>query len=147
MVHHRRMAYGAPLVNYYLDQVNGRVQRGSGLPAFGGVRLQRGHGLGGFFSNLFSKLKGALPWFFKTVARNAFQTGANVAGDMLQGKKFTNSIKERGARAAMDTAGEIGPSAWEGIKSSSNELFKQSGSGKVVKRPRKRKRLYRDIFD
>ena len=145
MVHHRYWEHrSAPFINYYVDQARGKIQTGNGLPAFGGVRMQRGHGIGNFFGSLFGKIKSALPWFFKTVAKNALQTGANVAGDMLEGKKFKESIKERGLQAAKDTAGEIGPKALEGIKSSAGQLFSQSGSGRVIKRPKKRK--YRDIF-
>jgi hypothetical protein len=150
MVHHRRQLLwehrSAPFVNYYVNQAHGKIQRGSGLPAFGGVRMQRGHGIGNFFGSLFGKIKSALPWFFKTVAKNALQTGANVAGDMLEGKQFKESIKERGLRAAKDTAGEIGPKALEGIKSSAGQLFSQSGSGRAKKTRISKKRKYRDIF-
>ena len=156
MVHHGRpVSHSAPFVNYYVNQARGQVQQGSGLPAFAGVRYQRGHGLGSIFGNIFSKIKGALPWFFKTAAKHVMQTGANVANDMLEGKKFKDSVKECGLEGAKSAAEVIVPRAVEGIKSAiredrNKESENQEGSGKrkyrTIRRPKKIKRLRRDIF-
>ena len=151
----RRVGVSPPLVNYYVNQARGQLQHGSGLPAFGGVRYQRGHGLGAIFGNIFSKIKGALPWFFKTAAKHVMQTGAKVAIDMLEGKKFKESVKERGVEGAKSAAVDIVPRAVEGIKSAIKEdRIKQSenqeGGGKrkyrTIKRPKKIKRARTDIF-
>jgi len=162
MVHHGRpVGHSAPFVNYYVNQARGRLQNGSGLPAFGGVRYQRGHGLGSIFGSIFSKIKGALPWFFKTAAKHVMQTGANVANDMLEGAKFKESVKERGLEGAKSAAEVIVPRAIEGIKSAIREDRNkdtepqtqegaQEGSGKrkyrTIRRPKKIKRLRQDIF-
>ncbi|MED5363038.1 MAG: hypothetical protein VX790_02535, partial [Bacteroidota bacterium] len=61
-------------------------QYGGNLPAFHGVRVQRGYGLGGLLKGLF---RAAVPLFkqgAKTVGRTALKTGAKVAKDVLQGQ-------------------------------------------------------------
>jgi hypothetical protein len=139
-----------PLVNYYVNQARGRTeQSGHGLPAFAGVRYQRGHGLGSIFGNIFSKIRGALPWFFKTVGKHALKTGVNVATDVLEGRKVVESLKDRGLEGLKTAAEDVAPRVLEGIKSTARELIPQSGSGKRRKKRlinRKRKRQRRDIF-
>ena len=85
MVHHRSsVGDHNPFVNYYVNQARGDEQRGGALPYFAGVKFQRGSGIGSFFGNLFGKIKNALPYFFKTAAKHAFQTGSDVANDLLE---------------------------------------------------------------
>ena len=152
MVHHRStVGASVPLVNYYVNQARG-MQYGGSLPYFAGIKknMQSGHGLGSFFGSVFSKIKNALPWFFKTVAKNALQTGANVASDLIEGKNVKESLKERGIEGAKAAVNEVGPRALEGIKSTFQQEFNQSGSGRryrTLQRPKKVKRLRRDIFD
>lgn len=57
--------------NYYENQI------GSGLSVFRGAAVQRGHGIGGFFSSLF---KGAMPLLksgLKSVGKELLSTGVD----------------------------------------------------------------------
>lgn len=75
--------------NYYENQV------GNGLAVFKGATVQRGHGIGGFFSNLF---KGAMPLLksgLKTVGKELLSAGADIARDALQGEDVGAAAKRR----------------------------------------------------
>jgi len=64
-------------------------QNGGKIPVFAGRKLQRDHGLGGFFRRL------VLPFITTHGSRmleNAFKTGIDVADDVLEGRR---SIVER----------------------------------------------------
>lgn len=100
------------------------------MPAFAGARYQRGHGLG----SIFARIRAALPWFFKSVGRQALQTGVDVAKDVLDGRKLRDVIAPRLLEGAKRTASDVGPSVLEGIKTSARDLFSQSGSGKRRKK-------------
>ena len=115
-----------PYFQYYRTQAQNRGQSGGGMPAFAGARYQRGHGLGA----IFSKIRAALPWFFKTVGRQALQTGVDVAKDVMGGRNLRDVIAPRLLEGAKRTASDVGPSVMEGIKTSAKDLFSQSGSGK-----------------
>jgi hypothetical protein len=119
-----------PYLKYYLDQAQNRVQSGGDMPAFAGVRYQRGHGLGA----IFAKIRAALPWFFKSVGRQALQTGVDVAHDVLDGRKLREVIAPRLLEGAKRTAQDVGPTMLEGIKTTARGLLSQSGSGKRRKR-------------
>lgn len=72
-----------------------RNQAGSGLPYFSGPASQRGYGFGSIFSGL---LRSALPIFKsvgKNVGRRVLKTGMKVAGDVVQGENFKESLKNR----------------------------------------------------
>lgn len=71
-----------PYVDYYLSQV--KNQRGNGIPFYVGRTYQRGHGLG----SIFSRLRGAIPWFLRLVGSHALKTGVKVARDVVTGKKM-----------------------------------------------------------
>lgn len=75
--------------NYYENQI------GNGLSVFKGATVQRGHGIGGFFSNLF---KGAMPMIksgLKTVGKELFSAGVDIARDAIQGKDVKASAQKR----------------------------------------------------
>lgn len=75
--------------NYYENQI------GNGLAVFKGATVQRGHGIGGFFSNLF---KGAMPVLksgLKTVGKELLSAGVDIARDALQGKDVKTTAKRR----------------------------------------------------
>lgn len=127
IAHHNHLA---PYLKYYLDQAQNRVQSGGDMPAFAGVRYQRGHGLGA----IFAKIRAALPWFFKSVGRQALQTGVDVAHDVLDGRKLRDVIAPRLLEGAKRTAQDVGPTMLEGIKTTARGLLPQSGSGKRRKR-------------
>lgn len=105
------------------------------MPAFAGVRYQKGHGLG----SIFAKMRAALPWFFKEVGKQALKTGINVARDVIGGKQLRDSIRPRIIEGVKSVVQDIGPTVLEGIKTSVKEFVPQSGSGR-----RKRRR---DIFE
>lgn len=83
------LSSGACYKDYY------QRQSGNGLAVFKGSTIQRGHGIGGFFSGL---LKGAMPLLksgAKTVGKQLLKTGLNITGDLLNGKNFKESAKQR----------------------------------------------------
>ena len=76
-------------------------QKGHGLSVYKGATIQRGHGIGGFFSTL---LKGAMPLAMKglkAVGRQAISSGWNVARDAISGRDVGQS-----ARTNLKTAGD-----------------------------------------
>ena len=79
-----------PHTAYYLDQA------GSGISKFRGLRVQRGGGLGGFFSSL---IRGAVPLIkagLGIAAPHAIKMGRNVVGDVLSGQHLGRAVKSRG---------------------------------------------------
>src|SRR6267154_3750267 len=124
-------AQKALFTDYYVNQAGGS------LPVFQGSRGQRGHGFGCVLSGLF---RSAVP-MLKRIGKQALTTGAYIASDMLDGKKFDESARNR---------------VRQGINSflPSEDVSEQSGSGRrrrVVKRKRATKykknvKRLRDIF-
>lgn len=157
-----------PFVNYYLNQARGQQQIGNGLPFFSGLKVQKGHGLGQIFSNIFSKVRSALPWFFKTVGKQALKSAIDVGSDVLDGRqKPLESLKQHGLSGLKAVGAEVAPKILQGLKESitrkdpgpikeeeSGEMV-QTGSGKRRKKRKtttsnkKRKRVCcrKDIFD
>lgn len=75
--------------NYYENQI------GNGLSVFRGATVQKGHGIGGFFSSL---LKGAMPLLksgVKSIGKELLSTGVGLARDALQGKDMKSAAKQR----------------------------------------------------
>ena len=97
--------------DYYTRQSEGEV------PVFYGARTQRGHGLGSILGGLFRR---ALP-FLSSEAKILGQQAMNFASDMIDGKSFQDSAKNR---------------LMEGIKTfvTSNPIIPQSGNGVRRKR-------------
>ena len=91
--------------DYYTKQSGGEV------PVFYGARTQRGHGIGSVLGGLFRR---ALP-FLKNGAEILGKQALNDATDMIDGKSFKESAKDR---------------LNEGIQifSSQREAIQQSGS-------------------
>lgn len=144
-----------PFVNYYLNQARGQQQIGNGLPFFSGLKVQKGHGLGQIFSNIFSKVRSALPWFFKTVGKQALKSAIDVGSDVLDGRqKPLDSLKQHGLSGLKSVGAEVAPRIIQGLKESitmkdpeSEKSIKegergetvQTGSGKRRKTSKKRK--------
>jgi hypothetical protein len=106
-------------------------QNGGEIPVFVGARRQRGHGLGSMLSGLFRRF--VVPFFKnngKTLVSTALRTGMQMADDVIGGKSFKDSAKER---------------IREGIKTAAENINWQSGSGICRRKTKKRRR--RDIFD
>lgn len=119
--------------DYYLQQ------SGTGLPVFQGSRGQRGHGLGSMLSGLFRSAVPMLKRGLATFGKHALKTGLEIAGDVVEGKSFKDSARDR-----------IVPTIIPGIKRfAEEEIFSnQSGSGKRRRRQKKtRKRGSKDIFN
>ena len=120
--------------DYYLQQ------SGSGLPVFQGSRGQRRHGLGSMLSGLFRSAVPMLKRGLATFGKHALKTGLEIAGDVVEGKSFKDSARDR-----------IVPTIIPGIKRfAEEEIFSnQSGSGKRRRRGKKlrRKPTTKDIFN
>ena len=61
------------------------LQSGNGLSVFKGATVQRGRGIGSFFSKM---LRGAMPLLksgAKTIGKQVIESGANVAKDLING--------------------------------------------------------------
>ena len=74
--------------NYYSQQT------GNGLSVFKGATIQRGRGIGGFFSRV---LRGAMPLIksgAKAVGKQLIDSGANIARDLLEGKNLKTASIE-----------------------------------------------------
>ena len=117
--------------DYYMNQ------SGSGLPVFQGSRGQRGHGLGSMLSGLFRSAVPMLKRGLATFGKHALKTGLEIADDVVSGKSFKDSARDR-----------IVPTILPGIKSFVDREFNQSGSGKRRRRriTKRSKRVKRDIF-
>ena len=71
--------------NYYT------LQSGKGLSVFKGATVQRGRGIGSFFSKM---LRGAMPMLksgAKTIGRQVIESSANVAKGLINGKDLKSS--------------------------------------------------------
>jgi hypothetical protein len=80
-----------------------RNQRGRGMPVFVGPYSQRGHGLGGILGSMGKMAMPLLKQVGKHAAKLALSTGANLLGDVFQGRNFKDSLKARGGEAVKNT--------------------------------------------
>ena len=98
---------GSVIKEYYKRQ----VQTGHGSPDFyHGSTLNRGHGVADIFKSVAriakpivkSLFRAAKPHIKKTVkkiGRRALKTGAEIAGDVFEGKNIKQAARERSGRA------------------------------------------------
>jgi len=71
-------------------------QNGGEIPVFVGRRFQRGHGLGSILGGFVRRL--VLPFIrnnAKGIVQNVAKTGVEVANDVIDGRSFTDSVKDR----------------------------------------------------
>jgi hypothetical protein len=97
------MASTNPYVDYYVNQV------GHGHPAYGGVSVQHGRGLGQTIGNLFRSAVPLLKRGALALGKKALTTGARIVGDIASGQKFGDAMKGRlqeGAKELLDQAVE-----------------------------------------
>jgi len=102
------------------------------MPVFADRRFQRGHGLGSILGSFIRRL--VLPFFktnAKSMLKNAAKTGVKVASDVIDGRSFSDSVKDR-----LPT----------GIKRVVEEIAFQSAPAKRLKLRPRRHRRRRDIF-
>ncbi len=111
--------------DYFLSQAK---QTGhGGMIGYQGTPYQRGNGLGSFLGRLFRSIlpvaksmgKSAL----KTVGKEALNMGANVLGDVTQGKQIKNSLKEHGLQATKNLTNKA-----------INKVIRTQSGGRVGKR-------------
>lgn len=130
--------------DYYVRQSE------SGISAFSGARVQRGHGLGSLLSSLWRSalplLRKGLSWFGKKALDTGATIAGNVARDVAEGKSFTDATKSR----VLETINEY---AGEGEQQTGSGGRRRRRSAKVQKRKRsesikqKSKKVKRDVFD
>ena len=97
-------------------------QSGGSLPAFHGVRVQRGYGLGSLFGSL---ARAVIPLFkqgAKTIGKAAVKTGFNIAKDVMSGQNIKAAAKKR----SQETGAHLVNKA---IRSVQSRVMPQTGSG------------------
>jgi len=109
-------------------------QSGGEMPVFTGTRVQRGHGLGSIFANLKRLAIPLLKRGAKFLVPRLFKTGMEIADDVMEGKKFMDSAKQRVPGAAKEAmTGFTKEFVPEAIKEAMTRFPFQSGSGKRKK--------------
>ena len=123
---------------YYLNQAGG----GGGVDVFKGVRVQKGHGLGGLFRGIIksampllkSGIKSAKPMLksgVKVLGKHMLDMGMNLAEDLMEGQSFKSAVKRRSSQAG--------------------KKLKRKALQTIAKRPpgkrMKRQKHHNDIFD
>ena len=75
-------------------------QSGAGsINVFSGPRYMRGRGFGRILGGLGRAILPLLKRGGRVLLREGLRTGTQIAGDVLEGKKFTSSLKKRGREA------------------------------------------------
>ncbi len=140
--------------NYYLNQIGGdynyyrgaNFQRGYGL---GGYAYQNGAGLGGMFRKFASWVmpllrKHALPTLnsgAKAIGREALDSAADVAKDLISGRNFSESMNQR-LGTAIDVLKEKAEKKLDGHGINRKRKLKN-----LVILKKKKKINHKDIFD
>lgn len=120
---------------YYVNQV---THKGEGPPPYHGTRIQRGHGVGGFFLRMFKQVVPFLKDTVKTLGKEAAKTGLGIAQDALQGRDIKKSAVERTKKSAsslVDRASTLVESQPNGTKT----VTKTKSTTKKSQKTRKRK--------
>lgn len=82
-------------------------QAGSGLPVYGGVAVQKGHGLGSILSGLFRTALPVLKKVGATVGKEALKGGLDVASDVMGGDSLKQSLKRRARERGQSFLGRV----------------------------------------
>ena len=88
--HHPRVGGGLDDISIFIPPPTQRSRRGGGL-----------------FSTLGGLAKKALPFLWRSVAPEAARLGRDVLGDVLEGKKFRESLKTRGVSALKNVGSRL----------------------------------------
>ena len=115
---------------------------------FGGVKFQRGRGLGSAFGRLFqmlSPLTNKLKEYFiptikaaaQTVGKEVVQSVSNIANDVLSGKKLKESAEKNLTNSVENLSNKLDSTINKQRGSSANKI--------IYKKINKKRRL--DIFD
>ncbi len=130
--------------DFYVSQAK---QTGHGINGFQGLAYQRGNGLGSFFGRLFRSILPVAKKIGKSVGREALSMGANVIGDLAEGKNIKASLKNRGLKASENLLNKAGSAI---RNQSGGRIGKRKVTSKVVPTPAKRQRKSTkkpDIFE
>ena len=109
-------------------------QIGYGLPAYRGVVMQRGYGLGGLFRGLMRVVKPHIKAGLKHVGKRALKTGLEVISDVTQGESLKSSAKRRAKQNAEELL--LQPFNKKARTSYQKVIRKPTGRGKGRKRGR-----------
>lgn len=109
--------------------------------AFRGPPMQKGYGLGGLFKSLARTFAPTLKQGLIKAGKKALKTGAEVIGDVAEGKNFKDAMKSR----AKQNAKELFLPSINKINSRQNATRKRTVRARGSKQ-RKRRRL-NDIFE
>lgn len=116
-------------------------QRGNGMTFYRGGH-QKGHGLGSLFKSFGRAILPMVSKGAKALGKQALQTGAMVAKDVLSGNSFKDSITARSKEAGSALLDEVlSPSTPSGPVAIKRKRGKQGGQ-----RRKKRGRRQTDIF-
>lgn len=129
-----------------------RNQKGSGLGKISSVGVQSGHGLGGMWgkfvdwvSPFISRLKDyAMPLIksgSKVVGKEVINAAADIANSVLDGKELKESATNRISTSIDNLIGKQMPQAGEGINKNKRRIY-----GSFSKTKNKKARIL-DIFD
>ena len=97
-------------------------QSGGSLPAFHGVRVQRGYGLGSLFGSLAHAVIPVFKQGAKPIGKAAVKTGFNIAKDVLSGQNIKTAAKKR----AQETGAHLVNKA---VRSIQSRITPQTGAG------------------
>lgn len=128
------------------------------MRVYRGPPYQKGHGLGGIFRSIFRIaapiIKNVGKSALKSVGRQAFRSGRDLAADLIQGKSFKESVKRRGKEGLKKSVLSIlRPGKRKQIESGLVGPVKKRQKKNIGKnRPKKQKRRMkthhsRDIFN
>lgn len=124
-----------------------RSQAGNGMQFYHGG-YQKGHGIGSLFKSLGRALLPMVSRGAKAIGKQALETGAMVAQDVLSGHSFKDSIKARGKEAGSSLLNQVlTPSAPAAPSAAPPQGIKRKRPRQGGQKRGKRARRQRDIFN
>ena len=123
-------------------------QVGGALPYFTGARVQKGHGFGSLFSGLLRSV--APPLIKRALGKRALTTGAQIAGDVVDGQSIKKATERRATaagRALMNSLLATPPPPGKRIKRTAppTKRIKRTAPRRRTS-PTKRRRQRPDVF-
>jgi hypothetical protein len=130
---------------YYKDQIN--------EPVFRGVVFQKGHGFGDVFKKFFRWIvpivkQHATP-IASTLGKEALKSAVNIATDTLDGKKLSESSKDRLKESLANISTKYGSGKRKRPKKilKAKKQYKKATKRKIKSKTKKIKKRKLDIFD
>ncbi len=122
----------------------------AGLPAFAGVRYQKGHGLGNTVRRLSKMIIPEIKKNAKVVGKQALKTGINVVSDVMQGKSLKKSLKTRAMENIKPVVPKRGPPGerLKKPKAKPKKIYKRKRNvkRKVIRRSAQLQNRWRDAL-